>query len=214
MRELDYQFVNRYDIPKNGILFTQCWNDTIINALYIVSRLYDNCINDLWGKPNKPLFEPDTEIPWKTVDEALDNFSPFHIMDNITELVQRKEKLFLFTYTEVSANPDHYIDQMGKAYLFNCRPRYCWTYNFIFEGFRGELGEMCNSLGIDLPAPNNYTHNLRQIGSLQKPISLKTWYSNTIQDLKNLHKNLAAILFTLQRKMVRMPVLSNCEIDL
>lgn len=192
-------FLKKEDIPENGTIRKLLFG---MNPLYVIDTLYRANIYSLYDRS----INPSMDIPWKNIDDALNNFSAFNILYDIEKAANAigaiKHKPML--------NMDEYINRISNKYFKFRRQQLDCT--VIVDGFNGELAMLAAQMGISI----NYNplHTLRIVKSPNIYIGDEAYgLQMNKYILKKLNNNMRDIIWELYNK-VPIAERENCEVEL
>lgn len=142
-------FLKKEDIPSNGTIRKLLYG---MNPLYVIDTLYRASIGSICDRPIKP----EMVIPWKTMNEALANFSIFNMLED----VENAKKISVIDHKPV-IDMDDYINKMSNKYFVYRRQQL--DCSFVINGVKGELLQLASRLNIKIDGL--FSHTLRMTGS-------------------------------------------------
>ena len=153
LKDIVGTFVQREDISDNAGILNLHYG---MNPLYVIDTIYNANISSILYKANsncingKPVVLG-TEMPWKTMDEALANFSMFNIVDDVEDAAKThgadKCKSILNRKEHIE-DIEKYINQASNKYFkYNEYQRDCFS---VIEAVKGELFLLASQLNKEI----------------------------------------------------------------
>ena len=161
-------FLKEKDIPSNGTIRKLLYG---MNPLYVIDTLYRINIASLQHKS----INPEMEIPWKTMDEALSNFSVFNLFEDVENAAKTSKVIH-----KPIVNVDDYVDRVSNKYFIYRRQQL--DCSFVINGVKGELLTLANRLNIKIDGL--FSHTLRMTGNQ------RLFVGNEIEALKMVKRRL------------------------